>query len=114
MSLINKMLQDLDARGVDNRLPNDVRPLPVPRRSRLPLIGGSLALLLLAVGVAVHQLNLMQPFSASLPVAATAITPVVAVAPVAPPPVPPQALATVAPLAETPVPEAPAPMPIRT
>ena len=112
MSLINKMLQDLDARGVDNRLPNDVRPLPVPRRSRLPLIGGSLALLLLAVGVAVHQLNLMQPFSASLPVAATAITPVVAVAPVAPPPVPPQALATVAPLAETPVPEAPAPEPV--
>jgi len=105
MSLINQMLRDLDARGVDKRLPNDVRPLPAPRRSRLSVIFGSLAVLLLAVGLAVYQLNLMQPLVASSPAPATAITPAVAVAPVALPPapqaVPPQVLATAAPLAET-------------
>ncbi|MBS1228582.1 MAG: mshN [Proteobacteria bacterium] len=111
MSLINQMLRDLDARGVDKRLPNDVRPLPAPRRSRLPVIFGSLAVLLLAVGLAVHQLNLMQPLVASSPAPATAITPAVGAAPVALPPAPPQALATTAPLAETPTPVPPAPPP---
>jgi len=112
MSLINQMLRDLDARGVDKRLPNDVRPLPAPRPSRLPVIFGSLAVLLLAVGLAVHQLNLMQPLVASSPVTATAITPAVGAAPVALPPAPPQALATTAPLAETPTPVMPAPPPV--
>ena len=41
MSLINQMLQDLDARraahGVGTRLPNDVRPLPKAPSSSWPL-----------------------------------------------------------------------------
>lgn len=56
MSLINQMLQDLDARraahGVGSRLPNDVRPLPKPQPSPLPIIVGVLVLLVLAGGLA--------------------------------------------------------------
>lgn len=58
MSLINQMLQDLDARraahGVGSRLPNDVRPLPKPRASPLPIIIGVLVLLVLAGGLALY------------------------------------------------------------
>ena len=54
MSLINQMLQDLDARraahGVGSRLPNDVRPLPKPQASPLPIIVGVLVLLVLVGG----------------------------------------------------------------
>ncbi len=50
MSLINQMLQDLDARraahGVGASLPNDVRPLPKAPASRLPLILGLVTVLL--------------------------------------------------------------------
>ena len=46
MSLLNQMLQVLDARraaqGVDGTLPNAVRPLPKPQASRLPLLLGML------------------------------------------------------------------------
>jgi MSHA biogenesis protein MshN len=56
MSLINQMLQDLDSRraahGVGSRLPNDVRPLPKPQASPLPIIVGVLVLLVLAGGFA--------------------------------------------------------------
>ena len=49
MSLINQMLQDLDARraahGVGVRLPNDVRPLPKAPSSNWPL-GIAIALVL--------------------------------------------------------------------
>jgi MSHA biogenesis protein MshN len=58
MSLINQMLQDLDARraahGVGSRLPNDVRPLPKPQASPLPIIVGVLFLLVLAGGLALY------------------------------------------------------------
>lgn len=47
MSLINQMLQDLDARreahGVGVKLPNDVRPLPAASASRLPWVLAALA-----------------------------------------------------------------------
>ena len=57
MSLINQMLQDLDARkvahGAGSGLPNDVRPLPMPQTSRLPILLGVLVLLvLIAAGIA--------------------------------------------------------------
>lgn len=55
MSLINQMLQDLDARraahGVGANLPNDVRPLPVARPSRWPwVLGAGILAALLAAG----------------------------------------------------------------
>lgn len=50
MSLINQMLQDLDARsgtqGRPSQLPNDVRPLPPASPSRRPLLLGVLTALL--------------------------------------------------------------------
>ena len=52
MSLINQMLQDLDARraahGVGNKLHNDVRPLPKVQARRWPLLFVPLAVLLAA------------------------------------------------------------------
>lgn len=89
MSLINRMLQDLDARGVDQPLPCDVRPLPPAPRSRRPVVLGSLALALLAGGLLVDQLA---PWPASVPPASP--SPAAAVTTVAPPP----DLATSAPL----------------
>ena len=60
MSLLNKMLQDLDARqnagGVAARLPDDVRPLPVVAESRLPRLLAGLLLVVGAVGAAVYFL----------------------------------------------------------
>jgi MSHA biogenesis protein MshN len=45
MSLVNQMLQDLDSRraadGPKSGLPNEVRPLPVVRRSAMSLIAGA-------------------------------------------------------------------------
>lgn len=86
MSLINQMLQDLDARraahGVGSALPNDVRPLPVVQNSRLPLILGIVVLLVAAAGLAYYQWG-MRPELAP-PAAPAVITPVVVV-PVVPP-----------------------------
>jgi MSHA biogenesis protein MshN len=74
MSLINQMLQDLDARraahGVGSRLPNDVRPLPKPQASLLPIIVGVLVLLVLAGGFALFLWETRQqavPASHALP-----------------------------------------------
>jgi MSHA biogenesis protein MshN len=54
VSLINQMLQDLDARraahGVGNRLPGDVRPLPPAPKSRWPLVLGLVAVVAIALG----------------------------------------------------------------
>jgi MSHA biogenesis protein MshN len=54
MSLINQMLQDLDARraahGVGSRLPSDVRPLPPVPKSRWPLVLGLAAVVAIALG----------------------------------------------------------------
>ena len=65
MSLINQMLQDLDARraahGVGSRLPNDVRPLPKPQASPLPIIVGVLVLLVLAAGFTLFIWETRQP-----------------------------------------------------
>ena len=56
MSLINKMLQDLDAReqkgGLGTSLPVDVRPLPSQRSSRLPYAIGIVLTALLLAGLA--------------------------------------------------------------
>ena len=54
MSLNNQMLQDLDARkaaqGAASGVPNDVRPLPRPQASRLPVFLGFFVVLILAAG----------------------------------------------------------------
>ena len=59
MSLINQMLQDLDARraahGIGANLPNDVRPLPAARSSRRPLVLGVVVVVLLAGWGFLHQ-----------------------------------------------------------
>lgn len=71
MSLLNQMLQDLDARraaqGVDGTLPNAVRPLPRPSAARLPLLLGMLLLAFLAGGLAFHFWETRQaaPFPSS-------------------------------------------------
>ena len=89
MSLINRMLQDLDARqaapGGRHPLPAEVRPLPPRRPSRRPVVFAGLAVLALAVGLAVAQWPLVAP-AAPAPAAAA---PVAAIAAVAAPPVPP-------------------------
>jgi MSHA biogenesis protein MshN len=77
MSLINQMLRDLDARraahGVGADLPNDVRPLPPPPASRLPLILGGVVLLVAAAGLALYQWetrsDAAQPPAPAVPVA---------------------------------------------
>ncbi|MBK8894652.1 MAG: tetratricopeptide repeat protein [Propionivibrio sp.] len=64
MSLINQMLQDLDARraahGVGTKLPTDVRPLPKLETSRLPLILGIVFLLVAAGALAFYQWEIRQ------------------------------------------------------
>ena len=103
MSLINRMLQDLDARGVDKPLPSDVRPLPMAPRSRRPVILGGLALL--AGGLALYQLAPWQaPASPVLPVS----PPPQVVTAVAPQGAPPPAVAPAVPL--PPAVEAPKPV----
>ncbi len=86
MSLINQMLQDLDARraahGVGSTLPNDVRPLPTARNSHLPLILGIIMLCVVAGGFAFYQWE-MRPELAP-PAVPAVVAPVVAV-PAAPP-----------------------------
>ncbi len=86
MSLINQMLQDLDERraahGVGTRLPIDVRPLPKPPSSRLPVILGGVVLLVLVAGFALYQWEMK---SEPAPVAVAAAVPV----PVQPVPAPP-------------------------
>ncbi len=121
MSLINKMLQDLDARGSGGavRGPDPaVRPVgAAPRNSRLLIAAGAASgvALLAAGGVAwyfLHTVPAPVPVSAprplAAPAAAAAVTPAAPVAPV--PAVPPAALAavpavpptSVAPVAEVP------------
>jgi len=96
MSLINQMLQDLDARkvahGPGSGLPNDVRPLPRTQTSRLPIILGVIALLILVAAVAAYwQRKVALP---DLPLAPVAIAPMPTVRPspepetTVPPPIP--------------------------
>ena len=72
MSLINQMLQDLDARraahGVGSSLPNDVRPLPQQQASRLPLILGCVVFLALLGGFVFYQFGgrVEFPYSAAI------------------------------------------------
>lgn len=78
MSLINQMLQDLDARrappGDGNALPSAVRTLPPPRQSSLPIVLGALVLLALAGAYGAYQWTLMReampPVPPSQPAAA--------------------------------------------
>lgn len=84
MSLINQMLQDLDARraahGVGARLPNDVRPLPVSQSSRWPLLLAGLVLFVLLGGLAIYQWTMPPPMPSAPPV--VALAPVVLPVPV--------------------------------
>ena len=80
MSLINQMLQDLDARraahGVGTRLPNDVRPLPKAPSSNLPL-GFALAVaLLLVLGVGFVMRDDVADFTRKTEVETAAAVPV--------------------------------------
>ena len=78
MSLINQMLQDLDARrathGTGARLPNDVRPLPVAEPSRLPIILGFTLLLVLVAGFSFYWWE-MRPLAFASPAAVVAVQP---------------------------------------
>lgn len=90
MSLINRMLQDLDARqaapDVRHPLPAEVRPLPPRPASRRPVIFVGVAALALAVALTVNQLGVSPPPVAPLsPAAAPPATVAAAAAPVAPP-----------------------------
>jgi MSHA biogenesis protein MshN len=94
MSLINRMLQDLDARqaapGGRHPLPAEVRPLPPRRPSRRPLVFAGLAVLALVGGLAVVQWGLVAP-AVPTPVAVAPVAqavPVAAIAAVAVPPAP--------------------------
>jgi MSHA biogenesis protein MshN len=97
MSLINQMLQDLDARraahGVGSRLPNDVRPLPPAPTSRWPVVLGVLVVAALGSGYAFFQWTGGQAAAippTEAPVAAAAL--VAEPATVAVPPLPAQDL----------------------
>jgi len=83
MSLINKMLQDLDTRraayGVGTALPNDVRPLPKPQASRLPFILAGMLLIVLVGGFVVYQLQMRQEAAAPVVPVPVAVDPVAAV-----------------------------------
>lgn len=89
MSLINKMLQDLDARraahGVGANLPNDVRPLPTPRASRVPIVLGALVVLVITGSLIFYQWQTMQE---AVQLAVPAVVAPVVVAEVSPPPSP--------------------------
>lgn len=109
MSLINQMLQDLDARkvahGSASGLPNDVRPLPRSAPSRLPyVVGVVLLLMILAVLAAIYS----GVFSAKVAPQVLATTPP---AEAAPPPVPDAHPAPVAEVAAE-LPAAPASEPV--
>jgi MSHA biogenesis protein MshN len=71
MSLINQMLQDLDARraaeSMGSGLPNEVRPLPVARQTRWPLIAGAGILLAAVAGGAAWYLLNLRPVQVTLP-----------------------------------------------
>lgn len=93
MSLINQVLQDLDARraahGVGSTLPNDVRPLPKSQRTQLPMILAIVVLLVLAGGLAAYHWEMRQDAAQlatpGIP-AAVATTEVTTVSPAAPAP----------------------------
>ena len=90
MSLLNQMLQDLDARraaqGVGNPLPNAVRPLPKPQASRLPMVLGMLVLTFLAGGSAFLYWEIRQETAPSALSGAPPLAPAPAVLTTASPP----------------------------
>lgn len=93
MSLLNRVLQDLDARraahGVGSTLPNDVRPLPKPQKTQLPMILAIVVLLVLAGGLAAYHWEMRQeaaqPATPGIP-AAVATADVTTVSPPTPAP----------------------------
>jgi MSHA biogenesis protein MshN len=113
MSLVNKMLRDLDARRVDAgeraALPAAVTPLAAhqePSRLSLPLWFGALAFVTILGGVALYKMqNEQSPTALAVPVAAP-VAPSPVVAPVMPPAVPvtgPAPMVAMAPAAVEPV-----------
>lgn len=128
MSLINRMLQDLDSRhatsGKASGLHDDVRPLPAARGVRWPLwLGAALGLFALAGGAWFAQEIRLAPVQAPAPSVALAMVPETAAPVPLPVPVsepaselPPPPVPAVAPVAPAPLPEAvqaPAPQPAR-
>lgn len=97
MSLINQVLQDLDARratyGTGTNLPNDVRSLPKPGTPLLPIVLGAVGLILLIAIVGGYAFLQWQARQEAAPAAQPA-EPVVAasppVSPTAPTPAPPE------------------------
>jgi MSHA biogenesis protein MshN len=93
MSLINKMLQDLDSRraanGPKSGVPNEVRPLPAPGRSSVLPVVGAVTLLLALAGAGFWQyadslpatLRAAEPAAAPVPAPAVAVTPAPALLP---------------------------------
>ena len=92
MSLINQMLQDLDARraahGVGTRLPNDVRPLPKAPSSSWPLGIALGVALLLVLGVGFVMRDDVADYFTRKTVVGTAVSPPVVEPPVVASPVP--------------------------
>ena len=78
MSLINQMLQDLDARrathGPGARLPSDVRSLPMTEHSHLPIILGFTLLLALVAGFSFYWWE-MRPLASVPPATSFAVPP---------------------------------------
>jgi MSHA biogenesis protein MshN len=113
MSLINKMLQDLDARGNPGAASMQVHIKPVARPQRRvsrPLVAGAAAgAVLIAVAGGFGWRYLHKPATAPVPPKRAAV---VVVAPVVTPPVPAPAAPVAAPAApEQPAPQADAPVP---
>lgn len=126
MSLINRMLQDLDSRhatsGRASGLHDDVRPLPAARGARWPLwLGAALGLSAMAGGAWYAQELRLAPSPAPAPSVAVAMVsetaasaPVPAFEPASE--APPQAVPAAAPVPPVPQPaaiQAPAPQPAR-
>lgn len=103
MSLINQVLQDLDARratyGTGTNLPNDVRSLPKPGTPLLPIVLGVIGLVILAVVVGGYAFFQWEARREAAPPAelVVAASPPVSTAPPAPVPSAEQA-SSVAPL----------------
>jgi MSHA biogenesis protein MshN len=109
MSLINKMLQDLDARqaagGGDLGLPNEVRPLP-PHENRLPALLLAVLLVVLGIIFAARQWD-WWPRDGATP----AVLPIAPVTPSPPALVPAVPLPSLAPaIVPAPQPEVPPPV----
>lgn len=114
MSLINKMLQDLDARGGAQGaggMPATIKPVVRAERNMVPIIlGGLLAVIAIATAGWYFGRMLKNPEPIAIAPAPRAVTK--AVVPSAPPPPPPVVVVEEKPVEAAPVVEAPKPAPV--